>query len=78
VTALAEREGVEGSTLRSALIRRSPAGQLIIANHLGVRPQEIWPSRYPNDGKRMRRPQRPSHNLHTAGSSGQRQNDGAS
>lgn len=37
----------DGSTLKNALAHRWPKGQRLIAEAIGVRPEEIWPSRYP-------------------------------
>lgn len=34
------------STLANALVRRWPKGERLIAQALGVAPEEIWPSRY--------------------------------
>lgn len=34
------------STLKNALDKRYPKAEKIIADALGVAPQEIWPSRY--------------------------------
>lgn len=35
------------STLANALTRHWPKGERLIAEELGVRPEQIWPSRYP-------------------------------
>lgn len=38
--------GLASTTLNNALARRWPKGERIIAQALGVTPEEIWPSRY--------------------------------
>lgn len=43
---LSREHGLSSSTLLNALSREWPRGELIIANAIGVSPQEIWPSRY--------------------------------
>jgi len=37
-----------------ALRKRSPYVQKAIADHLGVRPQELWPTRYDENGSPIR------------------------
>jgi Ner family transcriptional regulator len=46
LTRVAAEAGVDGSTTRHALIRRSPAGERAISNFLGVPLIELWPERY--------------------------------
>lgn len=43
---LSREHGLSSSTLLNALSREWPIGELIIANAIGVSPQEIWPSGY--------------------------------
>lgn len=43
---LAKANGIKGSTLRNALRFKYPKSQRIIAECIGVAPEEIWPSRY--------------------------------
>ncbi len=43
---LSREHGLSDGTLLNALNRDWPRGELIIANAIGVSPQEIWPSRY--------------------------------
>lgn len=46
LAALSRESGLSSSTLANTLVRPWPKGELIIANRLGVSPEEIWPSRY--------------------------------
>lgn len=46
VTKLAEAHGLSPSTLRSALEKSYPKSERIIANAIGVKPEEIWAERY--------------------------------
>lgn len=46
LASLSRSHGLSSSTLANALSRDWPRGELIIANALGVLPQEVWPSRY--------------------------------
>ncbi|EKH9212848.1 transcriptional regulator [Vibrio parahaemolyticus] len=39
--------GLAPTTLSNALCRPWPKGERIIAQALGMKPEEIWPSRYP-------------------------------
>ncbi|WP_276903586.1 helix-turn-helix domain-containing protein [Frischella perrara] len=45
---LSRQSGLSSTTLNNALVRPWTKGELIISNALGVKPQEIWPSRYIN------------------------------
>jgi len=47
ITALSIESGLSANTLKSALQFKYPKGERIISDFLGVPPQEIWPSRYP-------------------------------
>ncbi|WP_420884156.1 helix-turn-helix domain-containing protein [Neisseria mucosa] len=47
MTALSIESGLSANTLKSALQFKYPKGERIISDFLGVPPQEIWPSRYP-------------------------------
>lgn len=51
LAALSRGAGLRSSTLANALVRPWPKGELIIANAIGVSPEEIWPSRYYKDGE---------------------------
>ena len=54
-------------SLQIALYKPWPAAEKIIADFLGVPPQEIWPSRYDGNGKsnRKRGGYHPSRNVNT-------------
>jgi Ner family transcriptional regulator len=56
--ALAARYGYSGPCVRRALITRSPAGERLISELIGVPLHEIWPSRYFPDGRSRARPKR--------------------
>ncbi|EKO3919718.1 helix-turn-helix domain-containing protein [Vibrio metschnikovii] len=45
-TKLAAENGIASATLRNALRFPYPKCERIIANRIGVAPEEIWPSRY--------------------------------
>ena len=45
VRELSVRAGLSPSTLKNALARAYPKGERIIAEALGVEPEQIWPSR---------------------------------
>ncbi|NMP25562.1 transcriptional regulator [Rahnella sp. SAP-1] len=46
LSALSRESGLAAGTLSNALERHWPKGEAIIANVLGVEPEEVWPSRY--------------------------------
>ncbi|WP_261831685.1 cell morphology transcriptional regulator XreR2 [Leminorella grimontii] len=46
LAAVSRDAGLASSTLANALMRRWPKGERLIAQALGVAPEEIWPSRY--------------------------------
>ncbi|EDT6764409.1 helix-turn-helix domain-containing protein [Salmonella enterica] len=46
LSALSRQAGLASSTLANALIRHWPKGERLIAEALGVTPEQIWPSRY--------------------------------
>ncbi|KFC93459.1 helix-turn-helix domain-containing protein [Leminorella grimontii] len=46
LAALSRSAGLSSSTLANALVRPWPKGERIIADRIGVCPEEIWPSRY--------------------------------
>ncbi|NPE53788.1 transcriptional regulator [Dickeya dadantii] len=46
LSAVSREAGLSSSTLANALYRPWPKGELLIASALGVKPEEIWPSRY--------------------------------
>lgn len=46
LSAVSRNSGLESSTLANALIRHWPKGERLIAEALGIAPEQIWPSRY--------------------------------
>ena len=46
VRKLSIQNGLSPNTLKSALQFKYPKGERIIAAAIGVKPEEIWPSRY--------------------------------
>ncbi|MEY4474883.1 MAG: hypothetical protein RL248_650 [Pseudomonadota bacterium] len=46
LSALSRENGLSPSTLSNALTRPWPKGEVIIADAIGISPQEIWPSRF--------------------------------
>lgn len=46
LSALSRQAGLASSTLANALPRRWPKGERLIAEALGIKPEQIWPSRY--------------------------------
>lgn len=46
LAALSREHGLSSGTLVNALNRPWPRGERIIAETIGVKPEEIWPSRY--------------------------------
>ncbi|EIW3860603.1 helix-turn-helix domain-containing protein [Klebsiella pneumoniae] len=46
LTAVSRNAGLASSTLTNALNRRWPEGERLIAEALGIAPEQIWPSRY--------------------------------
>jgi Ner family transcriptional regulator len=54
LTALAVAAGFSNSAVRVCLLRPIPRVQDVIAQHLRLRPQDIWPSRYDAAGKPRR------------------------
>ncbi|EAW0685305.1 helix-turn-helix domain-containing protein [Salmonella enterica] len=46
LSALSRQAGLASSTLANTLIRHWPKGEKLIAEKLGVAPEQIWPSRY--------------------------------
>lgn len=55
LAALSRAAGLSSSTLANALERPWPKGEAIIANAIGVLPQEIWPERYYREGELVER-----------------------
>lgn len=43
---LSRDAGLSENTLRNTLDRKWPKGEKIIADAIGVKPEEIWPTRY--------------------------------
>lgn len=50
IQALSFKNGYRRTTLGHALVAPYPKCERIIAAHLGLKPQTIWPSRYHADG----------------------------
>lgn len=46
LAAVSRNSGLASSTLTNALIRHWPKGERLIAEALGIAPEQIWPSRY--------------------------------
>ncbi|EBP4523561.1 transcriptional regulator [Salmonella enterica subsp. enterica serovar Westminster] len=46
LSALSRQAGLASSTLANTLIRHWSKGEKLIAEKLGVAPEQIWPSRY--------------------------------
>ena len=46
LSALSRQAGLASSTLANALIRHWPKGERLIAEALGIAPEQIWPSRH--------------------------------
>lgn len=46
LSALSRESGLSPGTLSNALTRPWPKGEMIIAQAIGISPQEIWPSRF--------------------------------
>ncbi|WNI62767.1 helix-turn-helix transcriptional regulator [Enterobacter asburiae] len=46
LSALSCQVGLASSMLANALTRRWPKGERLVAEALGIAPEEIWPSRY--------------------------------
>ncbi|MBQ4779540.1 transcriptional regulator [Pectobacterium versatile] len=46
LAAVSRAAGLVSSTLANALTRHWPKGERLIAEAMGKRPEEIWPSRY--------------------------------
>ena len=51
LAAESRKVGLASSTLANALTRKWPKGEWVIAQALGVTPEEVWPSRYQDRGK---------------------------
>ncbi|TQV63933.1 MAG: transcriptional regulator [Halothiobacillaceae bacterium] len=53
ISALSRHQGYASpGTLRRAIERKWPKGEAIIAEAIGVKPEDIWPSRYQDQFKR--------------------------
>lgn len=46
LAAVSRKAGLSSSTLANALTKRWPKGEKLIAEELGIAPEQIWPSRY--------------------------------
>lgn len=58
LSALSRQAGLASSTLTNALTRRCPNGERLIAEALGIAPEQIWPARYrgyPSGAARIRK-----------------------
>ena len=54
LAAVSRQVGLSSTTLANALVRPWARGEALIANALGIPPEEIWPSRYfDKNGKRI-------------------------
>ena len=51
LTALSVAAGFSPSAVRTCLLVPIPRVQAAIARHLGLKPQDIWPSRYDANGR---------------------------
>jgi Ner family transcriptional regulator len=51
---LSVQNGFSPTAISVALRKRSPFVQQVIADRLGMRPQDIWPSRYDENGSPRR------------------------
>lgn len=48
LSALSRESGLSSSTLSNALVRPWTKGEKIIAQAIGMKPEDIWPTRYIN------------------------------
>ena len=48
LAALSRSAGLNQRTLNNVLERKYPKAEELIANAIGVKPADIWPSRYPS------------------------------
>lgn len=56
LSALAKSHGISAQALSQAILERSSArAEIIIAEFIGLHPQQIWPSRYDAKGTRLSR-----------------------
>ncbi|NLS54454.1 helix-turn-helix domain-containing protein [Hafnia alvei] len=46
LSAVSRNAGLASATLTNALVRHWPKGERLIAEAVGVQPEQIWPSRY--------------------------------
>ena len=70
---LSRRNGYCVAAVRITLRRRWPAVEAIVAEHLGRKPQDIWPSRYDPDGVPLRGVRSNKRNISRRGASPHRQ-----
>lgn len=54
LAALSLKAGLSEGAAKRALVVAWPRVQALIARHLGLRPQQIWPSRYDACGRPLR------------------------
>ena len=65
LSTLSRQHGYHKQSLQTVLRRTWPRGERIVAARLGLRPQQIWPSRY-QDGRPKRRAVQPTEKHSTA------------
>ncbi|MEI7189174.1 helix-turn-helix transcriptional regulator [Dickeya dianthicola] len=58
MSAVSRQAGLSSTTLANALFRPWPKGEWLIAKAIGVPPEDIWPSRYFDNGKLIDREKR--------------------
>ncbi|MDF7670104.1 helix-turn-helix transcriptional regulator [Orbaceae bacterium ESL0721] len=54
LAAISRQSGYAPSTLSNALVRPWTRGEILIANALEIKPEQIWPSRYGNKKRVVR------------------------
>ena len=59
LTDLSRENGLSPGAVQKALRQPWPRVEQIIGAHLGLRPQDIWPSRYHADGRSRTQPRQP-------------------
>ncbi|ACT05304.1 putative transcriptional regulator, Nlp [Dickeya chrysanthemi Ech1591] len=58
MSAVSRQAGLSSTTLANALFRPWPKGEWLIAKAIGVPPEDIWPSRYFDNGELIDRKKR--------------------
>ena len=64
LSAIARELGVTRHAPRLALVKPYPKMERVIAEKLGLKPQELWPERYDEDGQPNRTKGRPKSSRH--------------